>query len=70
MMCGVFWITENGHEIWNMLASELAKYKLDLVRVQGIICNKGGCELADNYALFYGNGVVSDYLRMGLFIHK
>jgi hypothetical protein len=50
------------------VASELAKYNLDLVEVQEVRWDKGCSKPADNYTFFYGNA--NHYLEIGFFIHK
>jgi hypothetical protein len=47
------------------VSRELAKYKLDLVRVQEVKWDKGGTEPADIYTFFYGNGNVDCHLGTG-----
>jgi hypothetical protein len=39
-----------------MVASELGKYKLDLVGVQEVRWDMGGTERAEDYTFFYGAG--------------
>jgi exonuclease III len=38
------------------VSRELARYKLDLVRVQEVRCEGGGTEHAGDYTFFYGKG--------------
>jgi hypothetical protein len=51
-------------------ASELAKYKLNLMAVQEFRWDKASSELADNYKFFHGNGNTSHHLWIGFFVHK
>jgi hypothetical protein len=39
------------------VASELAKFKLDLVAVQKVKWENGGSQAADNYTFSYGKGL-------------
>jgi hypothetical protein len=70
-------------EIWNvedrslcstgslkMIASELGKYKLDLVGVQVVRWEKGGTEQAEDFTFFCGGGNEDYQLGTGLFLHK
>jgi len=52
------------------VASEMAKYNLDLVAVQEVRWVEGGSQPADEYALFYGNGKANRHLGAGFFVHK
>jgi hypothetical protein len=52
------------------LARELGKYKLDLVRVQGIRWEKGGTERAEDYTFFCGQGKGDHQLGTGFFVRK
>jgi exonuclease III len=52
------------------ISGELAKYKLDLVGVQEVRCDKGDTEPAGNYTFFYGNGNADHHLGTGIFVHK
>jgi exonuclease III len=45
------------------VARQLAKYKLDVMRVQEVRWDRGGTEQADNYLFFCANGNESDKLR-------
>jgi exonuclease III len=47
------------------VASELAKYNLDLVDVQEVRRDDGGSEPADDYMSFYGNGNTNHHLNKG-----
>jgi hypothetical protein len=38
------------------VAKELSKYKLDLVGIHEVRCDRGGFEPAGEYTLFYGKG--------------
>jgi hypothetical protein len=49
------------------VARELGKYKLGLVGVQEVRCDKGGTERADDYTFFYGAGNEDHQLGTGLF---
>jgi hypothetical protein len=49
-----------------IVASELAKYKLDLMAVQEV----SGNQAADDYTLFYGNRKDNHHLRREFFVHK
>jgi hypothetical protein len=46
-------------------SGELAKYKLDLMGVQGVRWDKGGTEPAGEYTFLYGNGNADHHLRTG-----
>jgi exonuclease III len=52
------------------VATELGKYKLDLVGVQEVRWEKGGTERAEDYTLFYGAGNEDHQLGTGFFVHK
>jgi hypothetical protein len=52
------------------VSGELAKYKLDLVRVQEVRWDKGGTEPTGDYTFFYGNGNADLHLGTGFFVHK
>jgi exonuclease III len=47
------------------VARELGKYKLGLVGVQEVRCNKGGTERAKDYTFFYGAGNKDHQLGIG-----
>jgi hypothetical protein len=46
-------------------AEEIAKYKLDLVRVQEVRCDGGGTEPAGEYIFLYGKGSENHKLGTG-----
>jgi hypothetical protein len=50
------------------VASELAKFNLDLVAVQEVRWENGGSQPADDY--FYENGNANHHLGIGFFVHK
>jgi hypothetical protein len=52
------------------VASELAKYKLDLVAVQECRWVEDGSQPADDYIFFDGNGNVNHHLGTGYFVHE
>jgi exonuclease III len=52
------------------VARELGKYKLDLVGVQEVRCEKDATERAEDCTFFYGAGNEEHQLRTGLFVHK
>jgi hypothetical protein len=54
----------------NGIASELAKFELDLVAVQDIRWDNGGSQPADDYTFLYGNWNAYHYLGTGFFVHK
>jgi exonuclease III len=47
------------------VAREFGKYKLDLVGVQEVRCNKGGTERPEDYTVFYGAGNEDHQLGTG-----
>jgi hypothetical protein len=52
------------------VSRELARYKLDLVRVQEVRWESGGTELAREYTFLYGKGNENHELGTGLFVHR
>jgi len=50
-------------------ARELARYKLDLVGVQEVRCNREGTVRAGGYNFFYGKGNENHQLGTGFFVH-
>jgi exonuclease III len=53
-----------------IFAKGISKHKVDLVGVQEVICNRGGTELAGEYASFYGKGNENHELGTGFFVRK
>jgi hypothetical protein len=43
--------------------------RLDLIGVQEIRWDKCGCEPADDYIFFYGNGIANYYIWTGFFMN-
>jgi hypothetical protein len=52
------------------ISRELARYKLDLVRVPEVRWEGGGTEPAGEYRLLYGKGDEKHELGTGFFVHK
>jgi exonuclease III len=52
------------------VASEISKYKFDLVGAQEVRWERGGTERAGDYIFFYGNENENHKLRTGFFVHK
>jgi hypothetical protein len=49
---------------------QLAKYKLDLMGVEEVRCNRGGLEPAGDYTFFYENGIENNELGTGFCVCK
>jgi hypothetical protein len=52
------------------VASEISKYKLDLVGVQEVRWDKGGTEPAGEYIFFQEKGNENHELRTNFFVHR
>jgi hypothetical protein len=52
------------------VSGELAKYKLDLVGVLNVRCEKDGTETAGDYSLLYRNGNADHHLGIGFFMEQ
>jgi hypothetical protein len=52
------------------VARELAKCKLDVVRVQEVGWDRGGTALVDGCKFFCENGVTDHHLGTGFFVYK
>jgi len=48
----------------------LAKYKLDILAVQGVRAAEGGSQPADDYIFFYRNGNTNHHLGADLLVYK
>jgi hypothetical protein len=57
---------------WNLktVATELSKYKLDLVGVQDVRCDRNGTEPVGKYMFCYGKGNENYELGTGFYVHK
>jgi hypothetical protein len=51
-------------------ATELRKYKLDLMGIQEVKWEKGGTEWAEDYTFFYGEWDEDHQLGTSFFVHK
>jgi hypothetical protein len=52
------------------VASELAKYNVDLVAVHEVRSIEGGSQPADDYKFFYGNGNANYHIEASSFVYK
>jgi hypothetical protein len=52
------------------VASELAKYNLDLITVQEVRWDEDGSQPTDDYTFFYGSGNANYHLGTGVFIYN
>jgi hypothetical protein len=53
-----------------VVGEDISKYKLDLVRVQEVRCDRGGTERAGEYTFFHGKGNEIHELGTGFFAHN